>query len=151
MTLTFKRVLVTTDFSEAGDAAIPYAFRVAGDHGAEVVLCHVIEAPPTPNPLYAHYSSTELFRPEARLQAEQTAHEALRARVPKDAALATVPYRTRVVDGDPVARILEVTREEEAELLVIATHGRTGLKHFFLGSVVERVIRQAHCPVLVIR
>jgi len=151
MTLIFKRVLVTTDFSEAGDAAIPYAFRIAADHGAEVVLCHVIETPPTPNPLYAHYSSTELFRPEARLQAEQKAHEALRARVPKDATPATVSYRTRVVDGDPVARILEMTREEEAELLVIATHGRTGLKHFFLGSVVERVIRQAHCPVLVIR
>lgn len=151
MTLIFKRVLVTTDFSEAGDAAIPYAFRIAADQGAEVVLCHVIEAAPTPNPLYAHYSSTELFRPEARLQAEQKAHEGLRALVPKDATPAAVPYRTRVVDGDPVARILEVTREEEAELLVIATHGRTGLKHFFLGSVVERVIRQAHCPVLVIR
>src|SRR6266542_4392971 len=108
MILTFKRVLVTTDFSEAGDAAVPHAFRVASDHGAEVVLCHVIETPPTPNPLYAHYSPTEL-------------------------------YRTRVVDGDPVARILEVTRQEEADLLVIATHGRTGLKHFFLGSVVERV------------
>ena len=151
MILNFKRVLVTTDFSEAGDAAIPHAFRVAGDHGAEVVLCHVIETPPTPNPLYSHYTPTELFRPEARLKAEQQAHEALRARVPKDAPLAGVPFRTRVVDGEPVARILEVAREEEADLLVIATHGRTGLKHFFLGSVVERVIRQAHCPVLVTR
>src|SRR5206468_11588788 len=144
MILTFKRVLVTTDFSEPGDAAVPPAFRIASDHGAEVLLCHVIETPPTPNPLYAHYSSTELYRPEAGLQAEAKAHEALRARVPKDATLAAVPYRTRVVDGDPVARILEVTREEEADLLVIATHGRTGLKHFFLGSVVERVVRQAH-------
>jgi nucleotide-binding universal stress UspA family protein len=101
MIATFKRVLVTTDFSEAGDAAVPHAFRIASDHGAEVVLCHVIETPPTPNPLYAHYSSTE-YRLEARLQAEQKAHEALRARVPKDATLAAVPYRTRVVDGDPV-------------------------------------------------
>jgi universal stress protein A len=151
MILTFQRVLVTTDFSEAGDAAIPPAFRIASDHGAEVVLCHVIETPPTPNPLYAYYSPTELFRPEARLQAEQKAAEALRERVPKDATLAAVPHRTRVVDGDPVTRILEVAAEERVDLLVIATHGRTGLKHFFLGSVVERVIRQAHCPVLVIR
>jgi universal stress protein A len=151
MILSFKRVLVTTDFSEAGDAAIPQAFRIASDHGAEVVLCHVIEIPQTPNPLYAHYSSTGLFRPEARLQAEREADKALRARVPKDGALAAVPYRTRIVDGEPVAQILAVAQEEKADLVVIATHGRTGLKHFFLGSVVERVIRHAHCPVLVIR
>ena len=61
----FKRVLVTTDFSALGDAAIGHAFRVGADHCAEVVLCHVIETPPTPNPLYAHYSASECLKPSS--------------------------------------------------------------------------------------
>ena len=147
----FKRVLVTSDFSELGDHAIGHAFRVAADHGAEVVLCHVIETMPTPNPLYAHYYSTELFRPEMRHQVEQQARDALLERVPKEGALGAVPHRELVVEGDPVSQILRVARDEKADLLVIATHGRAGVKHFLLGSVVERVIRGAQCPVLVIR
>jgi nucleotide-binding universal stress UspA family protein len=147
----FKHVLVTTDFSELGDHAIGHAFRVAADHGAEVVLCHVIETMPTPNPLYAHYYSTDLFRPEIRQQVERQARDALLERVPKEGALGAVPHRELVVDGDAASQILRVSRDEKADLLVIATHGRAGVKHFLLGSVVERVIRGAHCPVLVIR
>ena len=147
----FKRVLVTTDFSALGDAAIGHAFRIGADHGAEVVLCHVIETPPTPNPLYGHYTPTDLFLPEHRRLAEESAQKALLERVPKEPPLSAVKHRTRVTDGDPVTEILRAAEEEQADLLVIATHGRTGLKHFFLGSVVERVIRHAHCAVLVIR
>jgi nucleotide-binding universal stress UspA family protein len=147
----FTRVLVTTDFSELGDQAIGHAFRVAADHGAQVLLCHVIEALPTPNPLYAHYYSTELFRPEMRHQVEQQARDALLERVPKEGALAAVPHRAVVVEGDPVTQILRVAREEKVDLVVIASHGRAGVRHFLLGSVVERVIRGAQCPLLVIR
>jgi nucleotide-binding universal stress UspA family protein len=147
----FKRVLVTTDFSTAGDAAIGHAFRVGADHGAEVVLCHVIETPPTPSPLYAHYSPTDLFQPEQRRLAEESARKALLERVPKEPPLSEVKHRTHVTHGEPIAEILRLAEQEKADLLVIATHGRTGLKHFFLGSVVERVIRHAPCPVLVVR
>ena len=147
----FKRVLVTTDFSAPGDAAIGHAFRVGADHGAEVVLCHVIDTPPTPNPLYAHYSPSTLFQPEQRRLAEDQAAKALLERVPKEPPLSEVKHRALVTHGEPIAEILRVAKEEHADLLVIATHGRTGLKHFFLGSVVERVIRHAHCPVLVVR
>ena len=147
----FKRVLVTTDFSDPGDAAIGHAFRVGADHDAEVVLCHVIEIPPTPSPLYAHYTPSELFKPEQRRLAEEQARKALLERVPKDPPLSRVKHRAHVTHGEPIAEILRLAQEEHADLLVIATHGRTGLKHFFLGSVVERVIRHAHCPVLVVR
>jgi len=147
----FKRVLVTTDFSALGDAAIGHAFRVGADHGAEVVLCHVIETPPTPNPLYAHYSPSQLFQPEQRRLAEEHARRALLERVPQDSPLSEVKHRAQVTHGEPVAEILRLAEEEHADLLVIATHGRSGVKHFFLGSVVERVIRHAQCPVLVVR
>jgi nucleotide-binding universal stress UspA family protein len=147
----FKRVLVTTDFSEAGDAAIGHAFRVGADHGAEVVLCHVIEIPPTPSPLYAHYAPSELFNPEQRRLAEEQARKALLDRAPKEPPLSQVKHRALVIHGEPIAEILRLAQDEHADLLVIATRGRTGLERFFLGSVVERVIRHARCPVLVVR
>lgn len=147
----FKRILVSTDFSEAGDHAIGHAFRMAADHGAEVLLCHVVEMVVAPNPLYAHYYSTDLLNPEIRERAEADAHQGLRDRVPKTAPLCDVPYTTVVADGVPADEIIRLAKERDADLIVIATHGHTGFKHIFLGSTAERVIRHVHCPVLVVR
>lgn len=147
----FTRILVTTDFSEAGDHAIGHAFRMAADHGAEVILCHVVETVVAPNPLYAHYFPTDLLNPEIRARAEQDAHTALIDRVPKDGALANVPYTSVVAHGMPADEIIRTAKDRGADLIVIATHGRTGLKHLFMGSTAERVIRHVHCAVLVVR
>jgi universal stress protein A len=148
---SFKKIMVTTDFSEAADHAVTHAFRMAADHGAEVLLCHVIETIIAPNPLYAYYYPTELLSPEVRERAERDAREALLERVPKDGPLSQVPYRTVVVHGMPADEIIRMTEQQGADLIVIATHGHTGLKHLFMGSVAERVIRHVHCPVLVVR
>lgn len=145
----FRRILVTTDFSEAGDHAILHAFRLAVDHEAEVVLLHVNEAV-APNPLYSHYYPKEALK-ESLDRAKQEASRALAERVPSDARLAAVRHRELVVEGMPVAEILATAKSEDVDLVVIATHGRTGLRHVLLGSVAERVIRHAHCPVLVVR
>jgi universal stress protein A len=147
----FTRILVTTDFSEAGDHAIGHAFRMGADHGAEVVLCHVVETVVAPNPLYAHYFPSDLLNPEMRARAEQDAHQALLDRVPKDDALAKVPHTTVVVHGVPADEIIRTAKDRGADLIVIATHGRTGLTHLFMGSTAERVIRHVHCAVLVVR
>lgn len=147
----FQRVLVTTDFSDIADHAVGHAFRIAADHGAEVILCHVVDMPPPPNPLYAHYYATDMLRPENRRQIEARSLQALTERVPRSGPLAAVRHREIVVDGEPVAEIVALARKEQVDLLVIATHGRTGIKHMVLGSVAERVIRQVHCPVLVVR
>ncbi len=148
---TFKRILVTTDFSEDGDHAIAHAFRLAADEGAEVILCHVIETMMMPNPLYAHYYPADLMSPELQAKAEQEAHAALQERVPADQALAAVSFATVVLHGIPASEIVRAARERMADLLVIATHGRTGLTHFLMGSTAERVIRHVHCAVLVVR
>ena len=143
-----RTVIVPTDFSDYGDAAIPHAFRLAKDYGATVVLLHVIDARRTPNPLYAHYYP--MTPPEQVREAEARATEALRARIPE-------PLRdsgrveTLVGQGAPAPEILRVAAEKKASLIVIATHGRTGLLRLALGSVAERVIRDAPCPVLVVR
>ena len=147
----FKRILVTTDFSESGDHAIGHAFRMAADHGAEVVLCHIVEMIIAPNPLYAQYYPSDLLSPEIQQRAEQDAQQALRDRVPKDDALAKVPYTTLVLHGLPADEIIRAAETRDVDLIVIATHGRTGLKHFFVGSTAERVIRHVNSPVLVVR
>lgn len=147
----FRKILVTTDFSEAGDRALAHAFRLASDHQAEVILLHVVEPVVIPNPLYAQYYPGELVSPDVLARAEEEAREALAARVPKAEALATVPHRVLVVLGTPREEIPRVAAEEGVDLLVIATHGHTGLKHLLLGSVAERVIRHATIPVLVVR
>ncbi|MEO7436423.1 MAG: universal stress protein [Candidatus Binatia bacterium] len=147
---TFTRILVTTDFSETGDRAIGHAFRMAADHGAEVLLCHVLEAIVTPNPLYAHYYLSTMFDPKMREQAETSAREALLQRVPPG-DLARVAHRTLVVHGQPVEEIDRNAREQQVDLIVISAHGHTGLRHLLLGSVVERVIRRAPCPVFIVR
>ncbi len=148
---SFKKIMVTTDFSEAADHAVNHAFRMAADHGAEVLLCHVIETIIAPNPLYAYYYPTELLSPEVRERAERDATEALLERVPRDGPLAQVSHRTLVVHGMPADEIIRAAEQQGADLIVIATHGHTGLKHLFMGSVAERVIRHVHCPVLVVR
>jgi len=143
-----RTVLVSTDFSDYGDAAIAHAVRLAKDYGARLVMVHALDARPTPNPLYAHYYP--IPTPEEVRQAEATAQEALRARIPEDLRDSD-RTETVVTHGAPAPEILRIAAERKASLIVIATHGRTGLLRLALGSVAERVIREAPCPVLVVR
>lgn len=143
-----QTVVVSTDFSDYGDAALPHAFGLAREHGARVVMVHVIDARPTPNPLYAHYYP--IPTPEQMQEAEASASEALRARIPDDLRDGG-RIETQVGQGAAAPEILRIAAEQKASLIVIATRGRTGLARIALGSVAERVIREAPCPVLVVR
>jgi nucleotide-binding universal stress UspA family protein len=143
-----RTVLVSTDFSDYGDAAIEHAAWLAKDYGARLVMVHVLDANPTPNPLYAHYYP--IPTPEQVRQAEAKATEALRARVP-EGLWSSERVDLRIGHGAPAPELLRIAAEEDANLIVIATHGRTGLLRLALGSVAERVIREAPCPVLVVR
>jgi nucleotide-binding universal stress UspA family protein len=147
----FKTVLVTTDFSELGDHAVTHAFRIAADNEGSVILCHVLETVVTPAPLYAQYYPAELMTPEVRAQAEQDARQALLDRVPTGAPLNNVPHTVRLAHGNAAREIVHLAASSNVDLIVISTHGRTGLKHWLLGSVSEQVIRHAHCAVLVVR
>lgn len=143
-----QTVVVSTDFSDYGDAALPHAFGLAREHGARVVMVHVIDARPTPNPLYAHYYP--IPTPEQMQEAEASASEALWARIPDDLRDGG-RIETQVGQGAAAPEILRIAAEQKASLIVIATRGRTGLARIALGSVAERVIREAPCPVLVVR
>jgi nucleotide-binding universal stress UspA family protein len=147
MSDAFETILVSTDFSDLANAAVPVAFRLARDHGARVVLAHVLEGLGTPNPLYAHYCPTPT--PEQRASAEEHARASLAGLVPKQRGSAACEIVVR--HGAAADELCRLAKERRASLLVIASHGRSGMGRFLLGSVAERVLHLAPCSVLVVR
>ncbi len=141
--LQLKRILVPIDFSEASEKAVKYATRFADQFGSSVTLLHVIQ--PMVYPADFGYPPTIV----------DTLDEAVQQRIEeKLAALADQGgfKMDRLVRlGQPYFEIANAARELDVDLIIISTHGRTGLKHAFLGSTAERVVRHAPCPVLTVR
>jgi nucleotide-binding universal stress UspA family protein len=135
----FRTILLPTDFSDHSDYALKLACALARDYRASLVLLHV--GPPATALAHA-----------ALLPVLATRHEELRQQlrqlVPADAKLHVEP---RVEQGDPAAEILRVAQETHADLIVMGTHGRTGIGRLLMGSVAELVLRQAVCPVVMVK
>jgi universal stress protein A len=142
--MEFHHILAPTDFSEYSQQAIQYARELAQTFGATLMLLHVVELPPYPieGLLPSHLGGTLLE------DLEQQATSDLAQVLAKEAEVKVVH---RVVIGIPYRTIVEIAEAEKADLIVMATHGRTGFSHLFMGSVAERVVRTAPCPVLTIR
>jgi len=146
--MKLTRILAPTDLSPASLEAVEYAVDLARTLDAEVVLLFVQEAPyfgPEPDPYVVSANFRLLFAERQRVVKEQMA--ALNTKLGKRGA------RCRAVlgEGNAAAQILATARKVKADLIVMATHGRTGAKRVFLGSVVEKVVRGAQCPVLTLR
>jgi nucleotide-binding universal stress UspA family protein len=140
-----RRILFPTDFSEYAEDAWPYATTLARDFGAELHVLHVL----TPAPKV--YTDGLAYGP--RDLAENMQAEALAALEPlvagaKDLGLAA---QASVCAGVAFQEILTYAGVHDIDLIVMATHGRTGLAHALLGSVTERVVRRAPCPVFTVR
>lgn len=141
-----KRILVPTDFSGFANKALDYAQAFAERNGAEIVLLHVVE--PT---YYAELDQTippNFF--ELQRDLVRSRHEHL-DRIAKEKVTGRVPARAVVHLGNPYSVIVETAKAMAVDLIIIATHGHTGLKHALLGSTAERVVRHAPCPVLTVR
>jgi nucleotide-binding universal stress UspA family protein len=137
--MNIRHILAPTDFSKHAQHAVTFAFELAQAVGAKLSLLHVIEIPVYP---------IEVSLPLADL--EQDARREL-ARLLPEAETAHVSVTRLVEMGVPYQKILDMAAAEEVDLIVMATHGRTGLRHLIMGSVAERVVRTAPCPVLTIR
>jgi nucleotide-binding universal stress UspA family protein len=137
-----KRLLVTTDFSEVSRQALPFATSLARQFGATLTLVHVV-----PTTLPAELSHLGIVLEQKRLVAEAGSRLAqFREReLPANLAVETV-----LLEGGPPQEITRFAAETGVDLILTATHGHTGLKHVWLGSTAERVVRQAPCPVLVV-
>lgn len=146
--------MVTTDFSDLGNGAIPHAYSVLADREGTVILCHILEPPALPNPLYAHYSPGGAFSPEDRERLRQGLLQALEQLVPSEVRKSgRVVTEVRVVEIQaPVAEaICQEAKVLGVDIIVIASHGHSGVARLFLGSVAERVLRLADRPVLIVR
>ena len=132
------RIFVPYDFSEHAAQAVRYGEALADFYRADLALVHVLQ---------------ELMVPmEYEIDVPDVDRDAVKARA--ESALEEVSdreHRVVVTTGHPARRIVEISEENQAELLVIATHGRTGLRRMLLGSVAEQVIRQAPCPVFTVK
>lgn len=139
----FRHILVTTDFSESSRQALPWAAEFAAQFGARLTLAYVF-----PTTLPAELSHIGVVLEQERLAAESR-RRLLRFR--EQELPAQLPVETVVLEGGPAHEITRLAKDSEADLILMATHGHTGLKHLWLGSTTERIVRHAPCPVLAVR
>jgi len=144
--LSIRRILFPTDFSEPAEYAWPYALTFAQEFGAEVHLVHVVTPPPRLTEAYAVD-----FDPERTVQALTAEAGASMDRQVEAAKTRGLIFRREVRVGVDYREIIDYATKYDIDLIVMATHGRTGLAHVLLGSVAEKVVRKAPCPVLTIK
>ena len=132
--------MVPVDFSKAGQVAINYAASFADLFKASVILTHVIQ-----RIYYADEFSYLQINTRRMRQRVTKDLQTLKMRLP-----AALKIEIEVRKGAPFHEIIAAAKEARADLIIMATHGYTGLKHTFLGSTAERVVRHASCPVLVV-
>jgi nucleotide-binding universal stress UspA family protein len=138
-----RHILCPTDFSDNADYALQVALDVARQNEASLVVLHVADTLGPENATFGQVASE--LQPEAHVRRLE---ERLGRAVPPDAG---VMVRCLLRGGDPVRAIEEVVRAEGCDLIVAGTHGRTGLQHLLMGSIAERIVRLAPCPVLVLK
>lgn len=145
----FHTMLVPVDFSEMGTSVLPYAQQLARHFQSSVMLLHVFE-PTYPYPVdgLAHFPG-DLYDPRAELQSRLS--ERMEQFATEWKSVTRLPVQSEIKFGRAYDEICNVARDIRADLIVIPTHGYTGLKHMLIGSTAEKVVRHAPCAVLVIR
>ena len=146
MTESITRLVVPVDFSPHSEKAVRYAATLAGRFGATVELLHVVE-----DPYRTGAWTPDVYTPiipEILDNLVKDAHRRLEV-MKTVAGAGGTEVQTTVIVGRPAPAIIE--KSAECDLMVMGTHGRTGLSHVMLGSVAERVVRHAACPVLTVR
>jgi nucleotide-binding universal stress UspA family protein len=135
-----QHILVPLDFSEPANQALEYAIRLARQLQARLTLLHVIHLPSVGGAdLLAYMAHVETSAQQAMEECLQRVQHA------------GIPGKSLFVQGVPWQEIVDKAKATQADLIVMSTHGRSGFQHLVLGSVAERVVRLAPCPVLVTR
>ena len=139
--ISFKNILYATDFSPAADAALPYVRGLAMQYGATVHALHV--RMPATYPIVGPEAMAQVIEAaeeQAKLDAQQL-HD----------MFVNVPHDVLVTEGDLWPTMNDMVRKQKIDMIVIGTHGRTGLNRVLMGSVAESVMRRASCPVLTVK
>jgi nucleotide-binding universal stress UspA family protein len=138
--LAIRNILHPTDFSEHSELAFRLACSLARDYGARLIVLHVVE-PTTVIP----GEGALAFPPEDDLEPFRRRLQRFQPRDPQS------PVEHRVVEGHAATEILRVAEATKCDVIVLGTHGRTGLGRLLMGSVAEQVVRKAACPVLMVK
>jgi nucleotide-binding universal stress UspA family protein len=144
--IEFKRILCPIDFSDASRHALDHAMAIAGWYESHLTALHVIAPGFT-------FEPPILFAERGNLKALAVDKDQVRVRLDEWLAPATaarVPWDARVCEGRPAESVLAVAQSLPADLIVMGSHGRGGFERFILGSVTERTLRNANCPVLTV-
>ncbi len=144
--MNIQRILAPTDFSELSKQGLTSALELAETFGAKLLLLHVVEPPtyPVEGIMPSQLGTTMLDDLERQASRDL-------AQMLSETHGSKVEVTRRVVAGIPYRKIVEVAEEEKSDLIVMTTHGRTGFSHLVMGSVTEKIVRTAPCPVLTIR
>lgn len=144
---SFQTILVPTDFSDDAEAALQVAAELAKATGGRIHLLHVYHFPAyvSATPEIPYNFPAEVYDDIRQLAAARV--QKLEERMQADG----VSARSEIVEGPPSERIVACAEREKADLIVMGTRGLTGLKHVFLGSVAERTLRHATCPVMTVK
>ncbi len=142
MSINIRKILCPIDFSQHAELVVEWAIHLAQEHDSEVLLLHAYHLPVEFQQLEGAYLPAD-FWDSVKQEAERSlAIYAERART------SSVSVREIVREGYPASVIQEEAREENADMIVMGSRGLSGLKHLLLGSIAERVVQKAHCPVL---
>lgn len=146
MTIRIQRILLPTDFSTNSAVATKYACELAAQYDAELHLLHTLETHPITTPDFGMGLALPSYTEESKSAAEKALNGLLDTSWTKGRKVVHA-----IVEGSPVKEIVSYARAHNIDLIVISTHGRTGLAHVLMGSVAENVVRTAPCPVLTVR
>jgi universal stress protein A len=143
--IAIKRILVPLDGSEHAVKALHYAIQFAQCYGARIDTVRIVE--PTVYPDGSTIPQHRYNQDEVALKMAQTQSKKIAGKLIPEG----VTWRNHVLKGNPYAEIVGLAAKQKTDLLLITTHGHTGLQRFLLGSAAEKIIRHAPCPVMVVR
>jgi universal stress protein A len=146
MTIRIQKNLLPTDFSNYSAAATKYACEMATKFDAELHILHTLETHLTPTPGFGMGMALPNYMSESRAAAEKSLVDVLDPKWVAGRKVIRV-----VLEGSPKLEFIQYARNQNIDLIVLATHGQTGLRHVIMGSVAETIVRTAPCPVLTVR
>lgn len=146
MNISIKKILVPIDFSEASLISLRYSLNYAELFNAKLALIYVLEPVVYP----PDFSLGQISLPSVDLEMDKRAKEELE-KIAKAEIPANIEYSLIIKTGKPFVEIIETAKSEDIDLIIISTHGHTGVEHILFGSTAEKVVRKAPCPVLSVR
>ncbi len=145
--IKIERILFPTDFSPTAEHALKYALTFASEHKAKLYVMHVIQDPDSPVVFGEEGASVA---PPSFEKMEARAKKAIQQLIPEQ-YMKELDIENIIVRGRPLKEILKCAKKYNIDFLTMASHGRKGISHILMGSLAEKVVQMAPCPVLIIK